>query len=53
MHIVYASSFFVLGYIIFETTAQIPEVEFGDKYGYMRENTDIFPVLGQITNTDF
>jgi hypothetical protein len=37
----YASSFFVLGYIIFETTAQIPEVEFGGKYGYMRANMDI------------
>ena len=38
----YASSFFVLGHIIFETTAHIPEVEFGgeiriyeDKYGYL------------------
>jgi hypothetical protein len=50
----YASSFFVLGYIIFETTAQIPEVEFGAKYGYMRANTDmdICPE-GQIANTDF
>jgi hypothetical protein len=37
----YASSFFLLGHIIFETTAQIPEVEFGGKYGYMRANTDI------------
>jgi len=27
--------------IIFETTAQIPEVEFGGKYGYLRANTDI------------
>ena len=39
----YASSFPVLSHIIFETTAQIPEVEFGGKYGYMRANTDIFP----------
>jgi hypothetical protein len=30
-----ASSFIVLGHIIFETTAQIPEVEFGGKYGYI------------------
>jgi hypothetical protein len=37
----FASSFVVLGHIIFETTAQIPEVEFGGKYGYMRANTDI------------
>jgi len=28
-------------YIIFETTAQIPEVEYGDKDGHMRANTDI------------
>jgi hypothetical protein len=43
-------------YIIFETTAQIPEVEYGGKYGYMRANMDICPVFalrGQITNTDF
>jgi hypothetical protein len=48
--------------IIFETTAQIPEVEYGGKYGYMRANTDIWgqirifaPYLPweQITNTDF
>ena len=31
--------------LYFETTAQIPEVEFGGKYGYMRANTDIW---GQI-----
>ena len=37
----YASSFIVLGHIIFETTAKIPEVEFGGKNGYMRANTDI------------
>jgi len=37
----YASSFLVLRHIIFETTAQIPEVEFEGKYGYMRANTDI------------
>ena len=41
----YASSFFVLGHIIFETTAHIPEVEFGGKYGHMRTNTDICPVF--------
>jgi hypothetical protein len=41
----YASSFFVLGHIIFETTVQIPEVEFGGKYRYLP--------WGQITNTDF
>jgi hypothetical protein len=29
-------------YIIFETTAQIPEVEYGIKYGYLWTNTDIF-----------
>jgi hypothetical protein len=28
---------------ILETTAQIPEVEYGGKYGYMRANTDICP----------
>jgi len=28
--------------IFFETTAQIPEVELGGKYGYMRANTDIW-----------
>jgi hypothetical protein len=39
----YASSFLVLSHIIFETTAQIPEVEYGGKYGYMRANTDICP----------
>ena len=46
----YASCFFVLGHIIFETTAQIPEVEFGGKYGYMRANTGICPYLpwGQV-----
>jgi hypothetical protein len=47
--------------LYFETTAQIPEVELGGKYGYMRANTDIWgqirifaPYLpwGQITNTD-
>jgi hypothetical protein len=51
--------------LYFETTAQIPEVEFGGKYGYMRANTifegkyeylrantDICPVW-QIPNTDF
>ena len=32
-------------YIIFETTTQIPEVEYGGKYGHMRANTDICPVL--------
>jgi hypothetical protein len=31
----YASFFFVLGHIIFETTVQIPEVEFGGKYRYL------------------
>ena len=35
----YASSFFILWQIIFETTAHMPEVEFGSKYGYMRANT--------------
>ena len=48
--------------LYFETTAQIPEVEFGGKYGYMRANMDIWgqirifaPYLPweQITNTDF
>ena len=44
--------------IIFETTAQIPEVEFGDKYGYLRANTDIGGQYGflswrQIAYTDF
>jgi hypothetical protein len=37
----YASSFLVLRHIIFETTAQIPEVELWGKYEYMRANTDI------------
>ena len=31
----YASSFLELWHIIFETTAHIPEVEFGGKYGYL------------------
>jgi hypothetical protein len=34
-------SFLVLWHIFFETTAQIPEVKFGGKYGYLRANTDI------------
>ena len=34
--------------LYFETTAQIPEVEFGGKYGYIRANMDIW---GQ-KNTD-
>jgi hypothetical protein len=37
----------VLWHIIFETTAQIPEVEFEGKYGYLRANTDLW---GQIIN---
>jgi hypothetical protein len=37
MHIV-MHHFLVLWHIIFETTAHIPEVEFGGKYGYMRAN---------------
>ena len=41
----YTSSFLVLCHIIFETTAQIPEVEFGGKYEYYRENTDICSVF--------
>jgi hypothetical protein len=44
----YASCFFVLGHIIFETTAQILEVEFGGKYGYMRPNKDIWGQIPQI-----
>jgi hypothetical protein len=28
--------------LYFETTAQIPEVEFGGKYGYMWANMDIY-----------
>ena len=28
---------------MFNTTPQIPEVEFGGKYGYLRENIDIGP----------
>jgi hypothetical protein len=28
---------------MFATTAQIPEVEFGDRYGYLRANIDIDP----------
>ena len=36
--------------LYFETTAQIPEVEFGDKYGYMRANTDICPVFALRAN---
>ena len=46
----YATSFFVLEHIIFETTVQIPDVEFGGKYGYMRANTDICPVLALRAN---
>jgi hypothetical protein len=41
----YASSLYVLWHTIFETTAQIPEVGFGGKYGYLRANTDICPVF--------
>ena len=41
--LVYAPSFLVL--IIFETTVQIPQVEFWGEYGYLP--------YGQITNTDF
>jgi hypothetical protein len=37
----YAPSFLVLWHIFFETTAQIPEVKFGGKYGCLRANTDI------------
>jgi hypothetical protein len=44
------TSFFVLEHIIFETTVQIPDVEFGGKYGYMRANTDICPVLALRAN---
>ena len=29
-------------FLYFETTAQIPEVEFGGTYGYLRANTDIW-----------
>ena len=36
--------------IIFETTAQIQEVEYGGKYGYMRANTDICPVFALRAN---
>jgi hypothetical protein len=52
----YATSFLVLWHIIFETTAQIPEVEFKCKiYGYLRANTNIcgyFPWV-QTTNINF
>ena len=41
----YASSLYVLWHTLFETTAQIPEVEFGGKYGYLKANTDICPVF--------
>ena len=34
----YAQSFLVLWHIFFGTTGQIPEVEFGGKYGYLCEN---------------
>jgi hypothetical protein len=36
--------------IIFETTAQIPEVEYGGKYRYMKANTDIYPVFALRAN---
>ena len=51
--------------LYFEITTQIPEVEFGGKYGYMRAKTDIWGQMrifegkygylpwGQITNTEF
>jgi hypothetical protein len=32
------------------TTVQIPEVEFGGKYGYMRANMDICPVFALRAN---
>ena len=50
-----APSFQVYFDIVFETTGQIPEVEFGGKYEHMRANTDICRYLpwGQITNTYF
>jgi hypothetical protein len=38
--------------LYFETTAHIPEVEFGGKYGYMRANMDIWGQI-RITKTDF
>ena len=37
-------------FLYYETTAQIPEVEFGGKYGYMRANTDICPVFALRAN---
>jgi hypothetical protein len=42
--------FHVIIHIIFEITAQIPEVKFRGKYGYLRVNTDVCPnfPLGQI-----
>jgi hypothetical protein len=42
---IYAPYFLVLWHIIFEITAQIPEVEFGGKYGYLRANVDMFEFI--------
>ena len=37
--------------LYFETTAQMPEVELGGKYGYMRANMDICPVFALRANS--
>jgi hypothetical protein len=42
---IYAPYFLVLWHIIFEITAQIPEVEFGGKYGYLRANVNMFEFI--------
>ena len=46
----YATSFVVLGHIFFETTAQIPEVKFGGKHGFLRANTDIRGLIRRANN---
>ena len=48
----YTPSFLVLWHIMFDTTAQIPEVEFGGQI-WIFEGKYSYWLSGQITNTDF
>jgi hypothetical protein len=49
----YTPSFLVFWYIMFDTTVQTPEVEFGSQYGYLFEDKYRYWPWGQIVNTDF
>jgi hypothetical protein len=42
----YAASFLVLWHIIFETTAQVPEVELGGKYRCLRAVINYYIISG-------